>query len=192
MTLRRLMIPLMLSLALLASGCGSKTTTPSSTAAQPGATVSTATSAAPSAGTDASGCPTSNATNFAKTKFVAHTGLAFGAFHRYIYKPFKAGTFSSGGLKTKALAFGKAGAAALFVKREVRLAIVDVKASPILCKTLAAPLQSLSDTIGAAVTKARGGDTSGITDAEKQLTSIKDNATKGGTPITEDPNPNIG
>jgi hypothetical protein len=24
-------------------------------------------------------------------KFVLHAGLAFGAFHRYIYKPFKAG-----------------------------------------------------------------------------------------------------
>jgi hypothetical protein len=30
-----------------------------------------------------------------KTKFVLHAGLAFGAFHRYLYKPFKAGTFKA-------------------------------------------------------------------------------------------------
>jgi hypothetical protein len=41
-------------------------------------------------------CPTSNTKSFAKTKFVLHAGLAFGAFHRYLYKPYQAGTFNKG------------------------------------------------------------------------------------------------
>ena len=35
-------------------------------------------------------------THFAKTKFVLHAGLAFGAIHRYIYKPLRAGALHSG------------------------------------------------------------------------------------------------
>ncbi|MBO0691872.1 MAG: hypothetical protein J2P58_03150, partial [Acidimicrobiaceae bacterium] len=61
-------------------------------------------------------CPTHNTTSFAKTKFVLHSALAFGAFHRYIYKPFRSGSFSSSNHFTKRLlAFGKATAAGLFV-----------------------------------------------------------------------------
>jgi len=33
--------------------------------------------------------------HLAKTKFVLHAGLAFGAFHRYIYEPFRSGAFTS-------------------------------------------------------------------------------------------------
>lgn len=58
---------------------------------------------------------------FAKVKFVLHSALAYGAFHRYVYKPYRAGAFKSGASgRTKALA--KAGAAALFAANELRLA----------------------------------------------------------------------
>ena len=41
---------------------------------------------------------------FAKTKFVLHTGLAIGAFKRWIYNPWRAGTFKAGADgRTKAL-----------------------------------------------------------------------------------------
>src|SRR5579871_5950614 len=53
---------------------------------------------------------------FPKTKFVLHAGLAFGAFHRYIYKPFKAGSFT-GPDKVKTIA--KAAIAAAFVYHEL-------------------------------------------------------------------------
>jgi hypothetical protein len=62
--------------------------------------------------------------HFAKTKFVIHMGLAFGAFHRYIYKPLKTGAFRSGASgRLKALL--KAGAAALFAAHELKLANTD-------------------------------------------------------------------
>jgi hypothetical protein len=90
-----------------AAGCGSSTKTVAETSA--GGQVSTET--VPSV-------------HFAKTKFLVHVGLAFGSFHRYIYKPFRAGAFKSGAPgRIKALA--KAGAAGLFASHELKVANED-------------------------------------------------------------------
>ena len=62
--------------------------------------------------------------HFAKTKFVLHMGLAFGAFHRHIYKPLKSGAFSSGA-KGRVKAILKAGTAALFAAHELKTARDD-------------------------------------------------------------------
>lgn len=196
MSARKILVPVMISLTLLTGACKNSSSSNNAAAASPAPQVSAAAttgpSAAPSSGaTSANECPTSNTTSFAKSKFVLHTGLAFGAFHRYVYKPFRAGTFTTGTGGHRAFAFGKAGAAALFIKREVRLAIVDVQANPTLCSTLAAPLGTLSDNIAGAVTKLKGGDATGIQDAQKGVAAIESGATHGGAPITEDPNPNI-
>ena len=204
---RFVLVPMLACLALLASGCKNSSTTNASpqvsasatvdpgsgsTTVEPGTGGSTDASAQPSASAvasvDANGCPTSNTVAFAKTKFVLHTGLAFGAFHRYLYKPYRSGTLSSGGFTHKAVAFAKAGAAALFIKREVRLATEDVKASPVLCRQIAAPLTALSDSISGAVSKLRSGDPSGLEDAQKQIGSIEGDAKSGGAEIVEDPN----
>ena len=190
--MRKMIVPLMISLALLAGGCKNSGT--SSTAApvgpQASAVATQATGAAPA--TSANGCPTSNTTSFAKTKFVLHTGLAFGAFHRYLYKPFRAGTFTSGSKLHRVLVFGKAGTAALFIKREVRLAIADVKANPTLCNSLVAPLSRLSDGMGGVVTKLKGGDTTAIADAENGVTAIESAASSGGATIVENAKASIG
>jgi hypothetical protein len=167
------MLALLLAGCLLVAGCGKSGTTSSATAAP-----------ATAATTAATTCPTSNTTAFAKTKFVLHTGLAFGTFHRYIYKPYKAGTFSKGA-HGRIVAFVKAGATVLFIKRELRLASEDVKANPTLCKAIAAPLSKLSGVISGAVTKAKGGDPSGVTDANSQIASIASSSSAGGAPITE-------
>ncbi len=153
---------------------------------QPSAGAGTAAGTAAAAGQ----CPSSNAKNFAKTRFVLHTGEAFGAFHRYLYKPYQAGAFSKGSagrLKT----FLKAGAAALFLKRQVRLASEDVKANPTLCKIIAAPLVKVGDTISAAVSKLKGGDPSGIVAANTNITSIENSSASHGVAVKEDLNPNL-
>jgi hypothetical protein len=62
--------------------------------------------------------------HFAKTKFLLHMGLAFGAFHRYIYKPYKSGAFRSGA-KGRVTAILKAGTAALFAAHELKTARDD-------------------------------------------------------------------
>ena len=58
---------------------------------------------------------------FAKTKFLLHSGIAVGAFQRYIFKPYRAGAFKKGAPgRRKALL--KAGATAVLVGHELKLA----------------------------------------------------------------------
>ena len=88
---------------------------------------------------------------FAKTKFLLHSGLAFGAFHRYILKPYRAGSFKKGAPgRTKALA--KAGAAGLFAYHELKVArnnaICDGSALRSLATSLSDALSSLRSLAG--------------------------------------------
>jgi hypothetical protein len=166
----------------LVGACGSKSTPAVvSNGSGTATTVSAGTTAAP--GT----CPTSNTTSFAKTKFVAHAGLAFGAFHRYLYKPFKAGTFSSGH-HGRIFALIKAAAAALFIKHEVELAAGDVRANPTLCKAIAAPLRGFYSAISGLGSSIRGGGTTGIDQAQSSLSSVI--STAGGHGVSIVPNNN--
>lgn len=110
---------LTVALMLMAiAGCGSKTVTV----------------------TGANGSPTTESVpniHFANTKFVFHMGLAFGAFHRYIYKPLKYGEFRSGAPHRLAT-LAKAALAGGFILHELRIAHEDALASnqlrPILVK----------------------------------------------------------
>ena len=176
-------------ITVLVAGCGKSSTAsgtsiasslPSVAAAYSGASGA---SAAPTAGGSAT-CPATNTTNFAKSKFVLHVGLAAGTFHRYLYKPFKAGTFSKGATG-RVSGLIKAGATALFDEHEIRLAISDVKASPVLCKVLIAPLSAVADQFGAMKSKVTGGDTSSVDKANSDLAAISSTSSKDGAPITE-------
>ncbi len=116
---------------LVLAGCGSSSSSSSSAAPPPA-------SSQPSTPGNTTTTPKKH---FAKTKFVLHFGLAAGAFHRYIYKPFKAGVF--GKPASHKLALVKAAAAALFTYHELKLAASDVKSSKIL-STLFSPLTALA------------------------------------------------
>jgi hypothetical protein len=190
----RMLVVLLLPLLVIA-GCGKGTqsgTTPpaSASAAQDGSLPADPSGSAADAAPIDESCPTSNTIAFAKTKFVAHTGLAFGAFHRYLYKPFQAGTFNKGA-SGRIAAFVKGGLAALFVKREVRLASEDVKANPTLCKAIAAPLGKIGDTVQAAFDKLKTGDASGVTGVNSLVSSVEGTSAKDGDPITENDNPDL-
>ncbi len=139
--MRRTKVVIIGVLLVLLAACGGNGSKNTAGAKPSGGATPTASGACASAGT----------VHFAKTKFVLHAGLAFGAFHRYIYNPYRAGTFKAGAPgRTKALA--KAGASALFVAHEVKAARDAAAGDPTLCK-LAAPLDSLS---GLATTLAPG------------------------------------
>ena len=99
-----------------------------------------------SAVSSSSGGGATGTVHLAKTKFLLHAGLAFGAFHRYVYKPFRAGVFSHPFLHKLSLI--KAGLAALFIRHELRLAATDVRSSPALRK-LFSPLTAVANKIGA-------------------------------------------
>ena len=181
------LMALLLAAVLAFAGCGKSST---STTSGSGANTPATTGSVSGSGTTPE-CPTSNTTSFAKTKFVLHTGLAFGTFHRYIYKPLKNGGFKKGA-NGRISAFLKAGATALFMKREIRLASEDVKANPTLCRTIAAPLSRLAASIGGAVTKLKGGDPSGVEDANTQISDLTSKSAAGGAPITERTDENAG
>ena len=155
------------------------------------ATLTRLTSDTASNGTSPGTCPTSNTTSFAKTKFVLHLGLAFGAFHRYIYKPFRAGSFTKGA-HGRIRAFIKAGLAAVFIEHEVRLAAGDVEANPTLCKAIAAPMRTIFSTVSGAVTGLRHGNSSAVQSAQTNLSSIESTSANQGVTINESANPSIG
>jgi len=110
-----------LALVLVVAGCGGS-------------------SGSSSAGGSAGGQATTPHVHFAKTKFLLHAGLAFGAFHRYIYKPFRSGGFTPPA--SHKLAIVKAGAAALFAYHEIKIALIDAQSSPLLSK-LVSPITGL-------------------------------------------------
>jgi hypothetical protein len=186
----RVVVVLLLPLLAIA-GCGP---TSSSSSSSPTPTTSAVPADPPQSASDAApvdaGCPASNTTPFAKTKFLLHAGLAFGAFHRYLWKPYQAGTFGKGA-SGRVTAFIKGGLAALFVKREVRLASEDVKANPTLCRNIAAPLASIGNDVQGAVDKLKGGDTDALSRVDSTITSAESASSKGGAPIVEDDNPDV-
>jgi len=181
--LLRVLVILLLPVLVLA-GCGkSDTATSSNGDAGQSIPADPSAEAADSAGIDG-GCPESNTTSFAKTKFVAHSGLAFGAFHRYLWKPYQAGTFKKGA-DGRITAFIKGGLAALFIKREIRLASEDVKASPALCKAIGEPLAKIGDGVQSAFDKIKKGDASGLTSIEGLISSVTGLSAANGAQITE-------
>jgi hypothetical protein len=133
---RVLLIGIVLVGLVSATGCG-----PTSASSAPGTSASA--SAAPGAA-----CQQVGSVNFDKTKFTLHAGLAFGAFHHFIYAPYKAGTLHG------VVALAKAGPAGLFTVHELKLAKADAESSPTLCH-LAAPFDKASAAISSSPARSR-------------------------------------
>jgi hypothetical protein len=165
-----------LLLALGSAGCGSKGNSSSSSQ---GASTTTAASSTPK-------------THLAKTKFVLHAGLAFGAFHRYIYKPLKRGKFS-GGLLHHKLATVKAALAAAFAYHEVKLALKDARSSKLLSKVLA-PLLALQTKLGSLRAGLKHGkaDASAINSANGDTSAASAAGSQAGQPVRDLPTPQLG
>ena len=195
-TLLRLLACLLIVPLLLVGGCGSKASKSASAPHQ--SAVAGATqgddNADPTDPVDpdpadaanvADTCPTSNTTSFAKSKFALHAGLGLGAFQHWIYKPYKTGALKKG-TKGRFVAFVKAGGAALFVKRELRLTAEDAKASPALCKAIVKPLSDLADKVKGAVDSAKSGNFAALDSLNTDQQSLMSGAAKNGDPIKPD------
>jgi hypothetical protein len=165
---RRISIAMLfVAAALIAAGCGSSSSSSTASSAAAGAT-STGTST----------------TKFAKTKFVLHAGLAFGAFHRWIYKPVKAGDLKHP-FEHK-LTLVKGALAAAFVIHELNLALADAQADPTLSK-LVAPITALQAKLKAVPSDLRSGNANpaDVLSANDSIGSLKQLAANAGQPITE-------
>jgi hypothetical protein len=172
-TLVRVLIVSLLALGVF--GCGSSKSSSSSSAAPQASSSGTSTSAS-SAST--------SSTHLAKTKFVLHAGLAFGTFHRWIYKPLKQGLLAHP-LQHK-VAIVKAGLAGAFVIHEVKLALTDAQSSPTLRK-LVAPLTALQSKLSAATASIKGGhpDASSVDSANSVISMVHSGSAAAGRPIAE-------
>lgn len=151
--------------ALGIAGCGSSSSSSSSSAS----------SAASS---------TTGTKKLATTKFVLHAGLGFGAFHRWIYKPVKAGDLKHPFSHKVTLV--KAGLAALFVYHELKLAAANAQSSKIL-RPLVAPLTAAADKLKSLKSSLTNGSVnpSDIDSVNSQLGSINSTASTNGQSITE-------
>ena len=171
MRYRITLIAVLSVLALAVVGCGSSSSSATSSAGASPASTPAATS-------------TTSTTKLAKTKFVLHAGLAFGAFHRWIYKPAKAGELTHP-LQHK-LTTVKAALAAAFVYHELKLALADAQADPTLSKVVA-PITDLQNKLHdlAGSVKSGGASTSDISSLDSVVSSIKSQAASAGQTITE-------
>lgn len=102
--------------------------------------------AAPTNNAASFSCPTAATEHFAKTRFVADVGLAFGSFHHWIYKPWKQGQLSKGANHYRLNQIKAVAAGALDAKL-VSNAVKNVKADPGLCKAIGEPLAKLGDMV---------------------------------------------
>lgn len=171
--LRSWLLPLSVVLVIALAGCGSSSSSSGGSAAT------------------SSGGSTTQHVSLAKTKFLLHTGLAFGAFHRYIYKPFRSGGFTPPGQHK--LAIVKGAAAALFAYHELKIALVDAQSSPLLSK-LVSPLTGLQSRLLSLRHGLHGGqvDGSAINGANSNVTSIGSLGAQNGTPIHDLATPSLG
>jgi len=153
------------------AGCGSSTSS--------SASVASSASSAPSTTSTASGTK-----SLATAKFLLHAGLGFGAFHRWIYSPIKAGALKNPG--SHKLALVKAGVAALFVYHEMKQAAENAKSSKLL-RPLVAPLTAAGDKLNSLKTSITNGSVSAsdIDGINSQLQQIKSTAAANGQTIKE-------
>ena len=158
--------------ALGVAGCGSSSSSSGSVASTTSSGASTVVSAS------------SGTRSLATAKFVLHAGLAFGAFHHWIYAPIKAGALRNPG--SHKLALVKAGLAAVFVYHELKLSAENAKSSKLLAP-LVAPITAAGDKLNSLKTSITSGSasTSDIDGINSQLGEIKSKAAASGQSIQE-------
>lgn len=127
--------------------------------------------------------------HFAKTKFVLHGGLAYGAFQRYIYKPFKAGAFAAEASGRKK-ALVKAGLAGTFVASQLRAMYRDALSDDDL-RPIANKITTVLESIPGLVSSLNSAkiDAAGLASAAAGFTAIVNSAKSSGVDIPTDKSP---
>ncbi|MEU9021998.1 hypothetical protein [Actinomadura sp. NPDC048394] len=183
---RVLVLPVLLLTLVAASGCGGGGKSADNVAAGRGA-------AASSPAASPSSCPTETTKHFAKTRFAADAGLAFGAFHRYIWKPYQAGSFKQGA-DGRTKAFAKAAAAGLFAANRINAARKLIGADPKLCKALKVPAEKVAGMFGSLAGKFKSGqlDPSEIGSVGSAVDGLKSDAKNQAGANIQEKSPNLG
>lgn len=122
-----------------------------------------------------------------KTRFLAHLGVAYFAFHHWVLKPYEQGAFGSGAPHRTA-ALVKGGVALLFAVHEAHVSerIAQKSKDPLLQK-LDGGVASLMNSFQAVGSRLKSGtpDPQGIDALNQQTTSLNADASAGGAPIKD-------
>ena len=124
---------------------------------------------------------------FDKTRFAFHLGLAYFAFHHFVYKPYRAGSFKAGAAHRTA-SIVKAGAALLITYHELKKAYDIAKGSKSgLLQGLVKPLSGLIGTANRVANKLRGGQYSDaeVRDMTNSANAFSRRATHNGINIKD-------
>ena len=168
-----------LSVALIA-GCG-----PAGSSAGSSSSVASANSTSAAGTADAAAsCPTSNTRSFAKTRFAGDVGLAIGTFHRYLYKPYRAGSFKKG-TNGRIKALLKGGATAALDVKLLHNAEKNIQANPTLCKKLYAPMSQAITKLDSLKTNVIHGNFTDLGAANSLLGGVLSNGNSSGAGIKE-------
>ncbi len=135
--------------------------------------------AAQSASPSASSCASAGTRKIPKTRLLADLALTYGAFHRYLYNPYKAGSFHKGtNGRTKAII--KAGLASAAIIKLLSNARKNAAADPTLCKFVPS-IAGIEASLGSLAGKIKGGT---ATSSDVDSTSGMFDQLKNGTGFT--------
>lgn len=176
--------------AVALTGCGSGSTSGTATSNPPAASGAQATAGATSSVMTIT-CPTDNTQAFPKVRFVTNVGLASGAFHRWVWKPYQAGTFQTGA-NGRTTALVKAGLASAFAVKQLHDAKNNVMADPAMCKAFAGPITQLTAQLDGLKERISAGDLAAIEGVRSEIDGIKRIGQTNGMTIVDDESANIG
>ena len=167
-------IALVVGLMILFGGATACSSSSSSTQAATPASQTASSTASPSTAS----CASAGTRKIPKTRLLADLALTYGAFHRYLYKPYKAGAFHKGASgRTKAII--KAGLATAVIVKLLSNASKNAAADPTLCKyvpsmdNIKASLSNLADKIkGGSATSSDADSTNSLFEQLKNSTGF--------------------
>jgi hypothetical protein len=167
-------IALVVGLMILLGGATACSSSSSSTQAATPASQTAPSTASPSAAS----CASVGTRKIPKTRLLADLALTYGAFHRYLYKPYKAGAFRKGA-DGRVKAIIKAGLATAVIVKLLSNAKENAAADPTLCKyvpsmdNIKASLSTLADKIkGGSATSSDADSTNSLFDQLKNSTGF--------------------
>jgi hypothetical protein len=167
-------IALVVGLMILLGGATACSSSSSSTQAATPASQTASSTASPSAAS----CASVGTRKIPKTRLLADLALTYGAFHRYLYKPYKAGAFRKGA-DGRVKAIIKAGLATAVIVKLLSNAKENAAADPTLCKyvpsmdNIKASLSNLADKIkGGSATSSDADSTNSLFDQLKNSTGF--------------------
>ncbi|MFJ5267243.1 hypothetical protein [Streptomyces sp. NPDC088358] len=175
-SIRRLIVALTLSCALVAgaTACSSS-----------GSSATKDTAAVAAAAATPSPSTTAEKQRLSKTRFVANASLAAGATYQWIVKPWKAGKFKKGA-KGRKFALIKAGVAGAFAYNRLKAASRNAKGDPTLSKAigpLTAGIEALK-TLPAKLRKGKSTDST-VGSFDDIINQVKDAGKSAGANVTD-------